>query len=423
MAEPDEVRAMWDTDLLHGLWNKAREVLESPAPPPTFRLELPDEDTRQAVGEIYGRPMWGYGTRISVSKLDANLRENTRFGLGLAEVLEILHGRPLSRSDSTADAEEHWSRPVLRSALAAQGLAATTWAEPWAQWLRQYGRIADDELDTIARRAAAVLAALMLDPARSPDVWASRADLATRFGGGAHQLDSGTALSRVVLRAASIAHDIEPPGNERDRQALWERCGVTLEAVSATALCWALPVSRTDAWSRVLDQRTSIGLPTHFTHLDLRAAPEHLVDPGTVVAVCENPRVLEAAVHEGIQHPLVCVSGHPTTVAVELLRRLTSSGAVLRYHGDFDWTGISIARTLWTHHDAALWRMGSADYRESLDRAAAERTDLPTLVGAPVDTPWDPALSELMANTGRGIDEEMLLPVLLNDLRDGLENS
>lgn len=423
MAESDDIRAAWDTEQLRGLWEKAREALEAPAPQPTFRLELPDEATQQAVGDLYGRPMWGRGTRISVSKLDARLRERTRSGLGLEQVLEILHDRPLTRPDSAAEArDERRDRvtSVLQAALAEQDLAGAPWAEPWAQWLHQYGRIAEDELDALARRAAAVLAALLLDPSRTPDVWASRADLAARFGGGSHQLDAGTALSRVVLRAAAFAHGADMPGNERERRALWERCGVTLEAVSATVLCWALPVSRTDPWSRALNDRSSMGLPTHLTHLDLRSAPEHLVDPGVTVGVCENPRVLEAAVHEGIQHPLVCVAGHPTTVASELLLRLTGSGAHLHYHGDFDWPGVSLADALRRNHGAAPWRMGSADYREALDHAAAERTDLPSLIGEPVATPWDPALSELMANTGRAVEEEMVLPTLLDDLRNGL---
>ncbi|GAB3297691.1 TIGR02679 family protein [Parasphingorhabdus pacifica] len=436
MAEADEIRAELGTDLLSGLWERAREALEAANPPPTFRLELPDEQTQEAVGDLYGRPMWGQGTRISVSKLDARLREETRFGIGLTEVLEILHGRPVGspepataeqqpRERGTASDAVHEFRQraasVLRSALAEQGLDDAPWAEEWMRWLPQFGRIAEDELDVLASRAAGVLAALMLDPAGSPEVWASRADLAIRFGGGAHQLDNGTALSRIVLQAAAFAHGVDMPGNERDRRSLWERCGVTLDAVSATVLCWALPMSRTDSWSRALDHRTSIGLPAHLTQLDLRAAPEHPVDSGTVVAVCETPRVLEAVVHEGIEHPLICLQGPPTTVAVELLRRLTSGGAALRFHGDFDWPGVSMAGSLWSHHGATPWRMGAADYRESLDRAAADRTDLPSLIGERLDTPWDPTLAELMANTGRAIEEEMVLPTLLDDLRRGLD--
>jgi uncharacterized protein (TIGR02679 family) len=422
MGEAEDIRAVWDTEQLRGLWDKAREALESPDPPATFRLELPDERTRDAVGEVYGRTMWGLGTRINVSKLDTQLREHTRFGLGLEEVLEILHGRPVTRRESaSADRADRRERVIetLRSALAEHGLAEAAWAQPWMQWLYQYGRVAEDEWERVAGRAAAVLARLVLGP-DVPGTWTSRADLATRYGGGAHQLDNGMTLSRVVLRAAALAHGVHMPANERDRRALWERSGVTLDAVSATVLCWALPVVGSDEWSSVVRQRTSIGLPTHLTHHDLHAAPVRLVEPEATIAVCENPRVLEAAAQEQIAHPLVCISGHPTTVATELLHRLTADGATLRYHGDFDWAGVTIAQSIRANHSAGLWRMSAVDYREALNLAAAQRSDLPNLVGTPVDTPWDPDLSELMSTAARAVEEEMVLPTLLDDLRTGL---
>ncbi|RCW40706.1 uncharacterized protein (TIGR02679 family) [Halopolyspora algeriensis] len=423
MDGDEDIRAAWDTAELRGLWAKAREVLEAPEQPATFRLELPDEATRQAVGEVYGRPMWGQGTRISVSRLDAALRENTRFGLGLEQVLEVLHGRPVGRRESSTGAHtERHDRvtEVLGSALSRWGLAEESWARPWVQWLRQYGRVADDELEQVAERSAAVLAHMVLDPGSTPRRWRSRAELATRFGGGARLLDSGMTLSRTVLRAAAIAHDVESPGNERDRRKLWELCGVTPDAVSTTALCWALPVTDSGEWSQGIRQRTALGLPVQLTHLDLQTAPEHLVEAGTTVAVCENPRVLEAAAQEGIRHPLVCTSGHPATVVTELLHRLSACGAVLRYHGDFDWMGLTIARSLRSDHDVGFWRMAAADYRAAVNLASAQRIDLPVLTGEPSEAPWDPELPELMATAGRAVEEEVVLDELLADLRTGL---
>jgi uncharacterized protein (TIGR02679 family) len=416
MTDTEAVRAAWDTNELRGLWAKAREVLESANPPSTFRLELPDEQTRQAVGELYGRPMWGQGTRISVSRLDAQLRSSS-FGIGLSEALEILHARPVSREEPT-DRTAEKTDPVL-AALREVGLGDRSWVDPWAQWLHQYGRVAEDQLDLTAQRAAAVLSQLVLDT-RSPVAWSSRSDLACRFGGGSHQLDSGTTLSRLVLRAAAFAHGVDAPGNERDRRALWERCGVLSDAVSDTVLCWSLPLVGTDAWSVAFRERTELRLPHHLTHLDLLSTPQRLVEEGAAIAVCENPRVLEAAVRAKIPHPLVCASGQPTAVADQLLRRLSSDGAHLHHHGDLDWAGVAITRSLSNRYGGTPWRMSSSDYREALRRASTDRIDLPTLVGTPVATPWDPALAELMSTAGRGIDEEIQLAVLLDDLRRGL---
>ncbi|QGK72112.1 TIGR02679 family protein [Allosaccharopolyspora coralli] len=401
-----------------GLWQQAREALEQPKPAATFRLALPDDDSRRAVGEVYGRPMTGLGTRLNVAKLDEAVR--ARFGLGLEEVLEILHGRPVTRASSPARQDERLERvaSVLEAALAEHGLSGRPWTRPWIEWWNQYGRVAREDLELTARRAAGALAHVVLDPEASPRSWIPRADLATQLDA-PYQLDSGTALSRVVLKAIALAHGVEAPTREHDRHALWERVGVTSDGVSATVACWALPLVGADPWSRGVLDRTELGLPTHLTHRDLAAAPDTLVPPGSVIAVCENPRVLEAAVHEGIRHPLLCLSGRPSTVALQLLDRLAPNGARLRHHGDFDWPGVSILNGLWSHHQVRPWRMSAADYREELDRASQERLDLPPLIGTPVDTPWDPALRELMAGTGQAVDEEVTLVRLLDDLRDG----
>ncbi|GAA2777315.1 TIGR02679 family protein [Saccharopolyspora taberi] len=416
MADVDDLRAVWDIEPLRGLWEKARETLESPRQDATFRLELPDAETRDAVGSLVGRKMMGHGTRIKLTTLDERVRA-TRFRLSLEEVLEILHGRPVIRRTSESaerNARRERLTETVRAALAEQSVSGG-WTDAWIRWIHQYGRIADEDLPGIARRAASVLARLALEA--EPEVWHSRADLAARVGG-AHQLDNGMPLSRVVLRAAALARGVAAPGNERERRELWERCGVVLDGVSATALTWALPLVGDDPWSRSVRQRTELGLPAHLMHLDLAAAPERLVEPGTTIAVCENPRILEATAQEEIRHPLVCVSGNPTTVTLALLGRLASNGARLRYHGDFDWPGLRIAGAAMKH--AEPWRMSAADYRQALDEAARDRIDLPSLVGEPVPTPWDPALAELMANTGRAVEEEAVLPTLLADLRAGL---
>lgn len=418
MGIEQDLRAAWDIEPLRGLWQRAREALEAPDKPSTFRLELPDDESRSAVGELYGRPLWGQGTRINVAKLDSAV-QNTRFGLSLSEVLEILHGTPVRRAESAESAAQQryaHCRDTVRAALAAQGLAETAWAEPWCEWLCQFGRIPAAELPTVARQAAGVLAEISTpDPDRP---WTSRAELASRHGG-PHLLDEGTALSRVVLRAAAFAYDVEPPTNARERQVLWERCRVALDAVTDSALCWAMPWAGSDVWSRTGRERNDLRLATHLTLADLRATSERLVNTGTVIAVCESPRVLEAATLAGIHHPLICTRGYSSSATRELLRRLLDDGAVVYCHADFDWSGLDLARAL-REQGARLWRLTSADYREALDRASAERLDLPVLAGEPIRTPWDPELSTLLATAGRAVEEEMLLTSLLDDLRSGL---
>lgn len=401
-----------------GLFRAAREAMESPTQPPTFRLELPDEQTRTAIGELYGRPLWGQGTRLSVAKLDAALRDGAA-GRGLSEVLEIVHGHAVGAAQPTP---EPTGEDMITRALTEHGLTDQSWAPTWTDWVHRFGRVATDELPELARQAASVLSTLNLDPQRTPTFWRSRAAVAQNDAGGPHRLDHGQPLPRLVLRAAAIAHGISPPGSESEHRFLWERCGVVDNELETSVLCWALPVLGEDSWQRVLRTRTELGLPAHLTHADLRVAPQRLVAEGTEIVICENSRVLETVLGQGLGTPMICTSGSPNTVTVELLHRLSGDGARLRYHGDFDWPGLSIAAKILRFPNAEPLRMSTVDYREAVDFAAAHRIDLPVLVGDRVDAPWDTGLADLMGTVGKSVSEEIVLPQLLSELRGTDQN-
>jgi uncharacterized protein (TIGR02679 family) len=130
------------------------------------------------------------------------------------------------------------------------------------------------------------------------------------------------------------------------------------------------------------------------------------------VYVCENPTVVaEAANVVGSSSaPLVCASGHPAGAATVLLRQLAESGANLRYHGDFDWPGITIANGLFARFGVGPWQFDAAAYR------AAARSGGSLLRGRAVQAAWDSELTEAMLTLGRKIEEEQVLASLLADL-------
>ncbi len=64
-----------------------------------------------------------------------------------------------------------------------------------------------------------------------------------------------------------------------------------------------------------------------------------------------------------------------------------------------------------SRHGAAPWRMAAADY------LAAVRADSLALAGTPHPTPWDPALADAMAATGKVVYEESVTETLITDLR------
>src|SRR5664280_349837 len=109
-------------------------------------------------------------------------------------------------------------------------------------------------------------------------------------------------------------------------------------------------------------------------------------------------------------------SGQPAAVSrsssTRLLERLTAAGCPLRYHGDFDWPGLSIFSTLRRRLDISAWRFGADDYRAALGDG---RGGIP-LVGRPMESSWDAALAPAMAEAGVAVFEEQVIDRLLEDL-------
>ncbi len=134
---------------------------------------------------------------------------------------------------------------------------------------------------------------------------------------------------------------------------------------------------------------------------------------GRVVHVCENPSIVAVAADElgPSCAPLVCTDGMPKTVSRSLIALLSTRGATIRAHADFDAGGVAIIGHLVAAHGVLPWRFGRDDY---LDALAGATLALSSTVGA---TPWDSALSATMNDSGRAVHEESLADVLLADLR------
>lgn len=90
------------------------------------------------------------------------------------------------------------------------------------------------------------------------------------------------------------------------------------------------------------------------------------------VYVCENPSLAAIAADALGPHcaPLVCTNGMPTAAQGALLSRLAAAGGRMRYHGDFDWSGIAIANAVIDIFGASPWRFGAAGHCVALDKDA-----------------------------------------------------
>ncbi|MGW4727730.1 TIGR02679 family protein [Streptomyces shenzhenensis] len=403
------------------LWSAARRRLEGNGVQSTgsLRLTAVSAQERNDLSLLLGKPLTGTAVTVRLDALDERLRTSAA-GLGLREVLEEL-GPPLAdrraaREENAARRQRVWAS-LTESLDAASPLTGQEWTRQWSDGLRRTGvprGVTPEAAVRTLQQAVRVLAEL-LDPERSGT--RGRGELAAAATGSAHGLDDGTWLARLVQRGIALAHDTDLPSNAADRRALWRLVSVTPDEVSSTVLTYGLRPVGKDWRARSLRERAAHHAETHLTPRDLFDLRLQL-PAGTVVHICENPRVVEAAADASCAGALVCTSGSAATVVLTLLDALASNGCHFAYHGDFDWPGIALANRIIRRYTALPWRLGAEDYERLVAASQAERIPQLPLDGLPVDAEWDPGLAPAMAALGVALHEEATLDLLVGDLSD-----
>ncbi|HEY6792309.1 MAG TPA: TIGR02679 family protein [Trebonia sp.] len=374
-------------------------------------LASPDDAERKAIIGITGRYRDAGVTRLTVrlADLDAAVREASGDGRGLADLLAERGGGTLR--DRPAE-RERLSAGVLAAAGEAEAsyLSSFEWFGSWLAGLRGDGtltRLTNAGGTAAIRNAVSVLEAL--DGRSSPVLLQT---LAAEVTGDTKALSHGTAASTLVLRALALRLGVARPSSAEDRRDLWDEFDVIVDDLASRVLVLGLPAAG-DGLGDWLSGAARRGVPFYATLQQLVVMPVEVMAP--VVYVCENPAVLRAACGAlgSLSLPLICTEGRPSTAFHRLAAAVVAGGGELRYHGDFDWPGVSIAASVMARHGAVPWRFGAPDY---LSGTRAYGDEHVALSGAPQQTPWDPELAALMARTGRVVYEESVAGTLLADL-------
>jgi uncharacterized protein (TIGR02679 family) len=407
---PANLRDHLSTPSLQPLWKALRDRLERTghAVRGTVSLEL-DDDGADRLSGLLGRPLSPGAVRVKLTDLDTALRSSVA-QRGLVAVLADLTGgplrdRPAERSKRANRREQLWAE--LDRLLGRHGLGGQEWTRSWTEWLHRGGALTRLPPDQVGQALAVATATLekVLDGTRSP---AGIAELASSMTGDAHGLDDGTAAAALVLRGLAFALDLPAAASAAERRMLWQQVGVSVDEISGTVITYGLRPPGLDSWSAMMRERADLGLITHLTVHELHRAAK-LTRPGQIVHACENPQVLQRFASAGVDMPLACTSGNPAAAGLLLLAQVT-----LRYHGDFDWPGIAIARRI-LERGAQPWRLGHSDYYEAVEHLPAERRLM--LTGRTETTPWDPELASAMAGANVAVHEEAIVDLLLEDLR------
>jgi uncharacterized protein (TIGR02679 family) len=371
-------------------------------------------DERRAVAELFGMPtLPREPMTVDLPRFDRALRES-RFAVGLEEALILLGGPLLDLSAERAEARDRWEA-LWSEAAGHSAVRGHPELLSWMGDLRRGGLLrrlaAAADPGPLLASALAVLAEIdSLRERRGSD---RLPVLANRVLGSAHALDYGRPVATLVLRALAVLADRPAPVSAADRRDLWQWAGVVSDELSCDVLTLGLVPT---GGGHLGDSMRSLAAAGEPARLTLRQLAGGLSFPaGLTVRVCENPVVVAAAADRwgAAASPLVCADGMPTQAVRRLLSDLAAQGALLSYHGDFDWAGVRIANRLFQTLPVVPWRFGAGDYR----RALAAGADGPPLFGEPAAALWDPELPAIMAAAGVAVEEEAVLDDLVGDLK------
>ncbi|MCE0732023.1 TIGR02679 family protein [Halomonas sp. G15] len=364
---------------------------------------------RAAVERLLGRPP-RRGKSLSVDLQELS-RALARAGVAkdLRHALEALDG-PLVDTRAVRDAaRQRWCELLDAYYPDTERLGVSDWLAD----LRRGGqlkRLAGSSEEQGARLLEQALSVLERLPAQGITL----STLAGECLGDAHALDIGQPVSALVRRALARYWRGGVALEHPDERSIWAHAGVLLGGdITSAVLTLRLPVQGIGGLDAALAHYARLAEPAWLTLRQLLRQPPAWDVEGRDVFVCENPAVLaEAAERLGAGcAPLVTTWGRPGAAVLTLLEQLEAAGAVLHYHGDFDWPGISIANTLLVRFAMQPWRMAAADLE-----AHAHLAGKP-LEGRAQETAWDPELSGTLEARGRALHEEQLIETLLGDVR------
>ena len=389
---------------LQPVWAAARQQLDRHGPDRRGSVTQPDLDSTSALAleSLLGRRLT---RRLDLGRLEEALVARA-IGHDLEDAITRL-GHPPSREAS----QRRVVRVRSEAAKAALSAAVASWDEPWAaQWAKGVvgagllGGLDSDDVDGLAADVRRLLDSV---GRLGPD-GASRTELAASLFGSAHALDTGTRLASFVSRALRLRLGEDLAGRE-----LWEAVSIHPDRVSAPALVWAVPAAGDSPLDRLLRTAAQGALPVHVSLLAMQRHPV-TVPAGTPVLVVENPRLAEAAAERRLPGCVVAANGNPSTAVTTLLEQMQQSGALIRYHGDFDAAGIAICRRI---HEMGCtpWLMGAGHYEAALGLADRNDVQLERDARGCGPTPWDTALQTAFERHRLMVHEEFVLDRVLDE--------
>jgi uncharacterized protein (TIGR02679 family) len=352
---------------------------------PSIQIGKLNQTERAALASLVGRK-GGVATSITidVAEVDRTLSD-AGVAPSLRAAIERLDGPIVHRETELSRIRDSWTS-VLAGCTHTDLIVYLSSPVNFGV-LKRLSRNQPDSASLICRQTEGILG-------RLPAAGIPRAQIAAELLGDAHGLDSArpvATLTLAVLRSRSSTDT----GDDRDT---WAAVGILVNELARPVLflnvpCSGLPVSP--------------GEPQYASLRLLARRPPDWAVASRPILVCENPNLV-AILADQLRTacpPVVCVDGHLGAAQRTILEQLKESGADLRYHGDYDWPGISIANYVIAKYGAVPWYFSASDYVAAAK--SAPQLTIP-LSGRPVIASWDADLTAAMIKTGIKIEEEAI---------------
>lgn len=383
----------------------------------TVPVRLFTDDELEVIGSFFG--MTGYRLKekgsISVAAFEKQLAD-TRFGdIRLKQMLDSYFGEEIMSNKQRREEKdtELW-RFVTN--LQAQFPGLGFWLEELLEnsgevrWIwTMIDKTPDDFAENVDRLDTAYRH-LPESPERLPM-------FSQRMTGDPHAFDLHTDLGKLWLHVLAVAAYTSVPSSTEATNELLQDYNIYRDDLLNYVTCSGL-LAETEAgihpvWKASVEQNTVQIIPIRELVKLTNVYPPHGVD----VWIVENSGVCATLLDYKPDVPIVCTNGQFTLAALTLLDRLTESGAILHYAGDFDPEGLGMAQRLLDRYPAErvqLWHMNAVAYAASNPVKALSKERLEKLRGIK-----HPALAEVvraMRKKGKAGYQEALVERMKEDI-------
>ena len=361
--------------LMKELWKKWKSYGRAAG---SITLHNTTEAERRAIGGIVGETFMGETVKVTFRDFEQGLQK-TRFApIDMRTVLEIYFAGPLhtnqeQKAQEQRTKDEFWGR--LLSCFEG-GEENSSAAFQWIGELhrqKKYGyQILTKEFNKDPEEAEALAQNVGRALNRIEEMDGEEtllAVFAAAVSGNPHYFDRGTVAGQLLTHAVCFRKNSDVPQSAYAWRECMQSSGIVADNIASMVHVYGVRLETVKGPHPAYEAFYHRKEPYVLTVENLKSITNARAVHNKVYVV-ENEMVFMHLVENAKDQDvaILCTSGQLRVAALQLLDRLTGSGAVIYYSGDLDPDGMDIADRLWQRYGSAvrLWRMGTEDYRASI---------------------------------------------------------